>query len=305
MNEATLQAIRDTLREKFPGMQILDSYQGGKKAQAFRIERGGRLVHHLFVARELLDARRQTALSTIFDRFEIVRVVEEAGAREVSVTSRGVTVQKPPPEAAAPAPAPAPKRERENFRFVPSTPAPSAAPPAEAGPPPEAETEVAAAVVPPAPVPTPAPLDVETQIAAPVLRPTPEPTAPPPAAETPVAAPVVPPAPAPTVARPAAETEVAKAPAVAVAPPVAPGDSFAAALALIRELRESLQGIDDSLGQSVPAIDADLAQAEASVVDAEARFQRATAQLTHLVTSMDTAVAKARAGLDRVKRRSR
>jgi phage shock protein A len=93
-------------------------------------------------------------------------------------------------------------------------------------------------------------------------------------------------------------------PATAVASPAATSDPFAAALDLIRELRQSIQGVDNDLRQSVDEIDADLAEAEASVVDAEARFRKATAQLTQLLASMDTAVARARAGLDRVRRRS-
>jgi hypothetical protein len=83
------------------------------------------------------------------------------------------------------------------------------------------------------------------------------------------------------------------------------GDSFAAALELVRTLRESVHTADSGLGPSLRAIDADLAQAEAGLIDAEARFQRAAEQLTELVASVDTAVAKARAGLDRIKRRPR
>lgn len=297
MSEATLQAIRDTLREKFPGAQISDNYQGAKRAQSFKIERGGRLVHHLFIARELLDARRQTALSTIFDRFEIVKALEEAGAREVSVNSRGVTVQKSPAPAAPAAPAPAREPDTREadpvFRFVPPAPAPSAEPAVEA---PAADPIMPPAPEPPPPLPvTESPEAVALASPEPEPPPTPpEPPPPPPVAEPPVAAAVVPPAPEPPPPAPPAP-----------APPGAPSDAFADALGLIRELRQSLQGIDDGVGQGVRDIDADLAEAEANVADAQARVQRATAQLTELVASLDTVVSNARAGLDRVRKRSR
>ena len=62
--------------------------------------------------------------------------------------------------------------------------------------------------------------------------------------------------------------------------------------------------MDGNIRQSVHEIEVELADAEASAVDAEARFRKATEQLSRVLASMDTAVTRVREGLDRALRGS-
>jgi hypothetical protein len=93
MNERTLQAVRDYLRDRFPSGSFTDEYVARRHGQAFRIERGGKLVGRFTISEELLDDHLPEQIPYLLQDFHLLEVLEEAGVLMVSVTSRGAHIE--------------------------------------------------------------------------------------------------------------------------------------------------------------------------------------------------------------------
>jgi len=82
--------VADTLKQGFPGDEVLASYDDGRLSQCYRIYRGRALAHRVYVSREFLDDHTAVQIDQLLQRLGAVETIRAAGARVVTINNSGI-----------------------------------------------------------------------------------------------------------------------------------------------------------------------------------------------------------------------
>ena len=82
------------LRERFPGYEIHTTYDTDRSAQFFHLALAGATAHRVYLAKEFLDDNPTPGLGALLDDWQLDARIRAAGAREVLVTNRGVSIPR-------------------------------------------------------------------------------------------------------------------------------------------------------------------------------------------------------------------
>ena len=82
--------VADTLKQGFPGDEVLASYDDGRLSQCYRIYHGRALAHRVYVSREFLDDHTAVQIDQLLQRLGAVETIRAAGARVVTINNSGI-----------------------------------------------------------------------------------------------------------------------------------------------------------------------------------------------------------------------
>jgi hypothetical protein len=82
--------VADTLREGFPGDEVLVSYDEERLSQSYRIYRGSALAHRVYVSKEFLDDHTAVQIDQLLQKLGAVDRIRDAGARVVTINNHGI-----------------------------------------------------------------------------------------------------------------------------------------------------------------------------------------------------------------------
>ena len=84
-------AVREYFAEQFPGFSIRDSYDPGRLAQVFRIDRDEpATVYTAVISTEFLTDRLPSKSGHVLASWRVADLLRAAEGKEILVTSRGV-----------------------------------------------------------------------------------------------------------------------------------------------------------------------------------------------------------------------
>ena len=89
--EERLEAVRNYLREAFPGCELSDQADGIRGAHSFRLTRQGSPAHMLKVSRELLEDNQPAQISAILAHRAAAQALRDAADHRLLLTSHGLS----------------------------------------------------------------------------------------------------------------------------------------------------------------------------------------------------------------------